>query len=399
MSIWLEILIVTTIAGSVVVASKLLFRLLSHHNFTARWHYLTSKTALLFYLLPVVFVIRRLPLPSSEVITSTESLITGHGLLRIPQQSYLSAEVGWSLFMIWALGVAVVAGWYIYCYSKFRQTIKRTSFPIPHHHDITELVTAYQRKLGISGPVKLASNRLISSPVLVGLFKPKILLPHNMKDLDLGMVIHHELIHLKRKDLWVKLFVLVASALHWFNPFVHLLRRDIHVWSELSCDEEVVKDMSHAERKRYGETILNLLLNSTEMPAAFSASLSESGVQLKRRLGRLLNVRRSSRIATNMAFAALCAIGGLGITAATWSAVYIPSMEVRVILDQTSADTQPIGTEVEAIWATETTISIESMEGDTGRSGNLEALDYVIWKLDPDDANIRIEHPEVRAAP
>lgn len=58
----------------------------------------------------------------------------------------------------------------------------------------------------------------------------------NTVDMDMGMVIHHELIHLKRKDLWVKAFTLGASALHWFNPLVHILQKDIHTWSELSCD-------------------------------------------------------------------------------------------------------------------------------------------------------------------
>lgn len=50
------------------------------------------------------------------------------------------------------------------------------------------------------------------------------------------------MIHLKRNDLWIKALVLVANALHWFNPLVYVLRKDIHMWSELSCDEEVVKD-------------------------------------------------------------------------------------------------------------------------------------------------------------
>lgn len=105
--------------------------------------------------------------------------------------------------------------------------------------------------------------------------------------MDIGMVIHHELIHLKRKDLWVKAITLATSALHWFNPFIYMLKKDIHTWSELSCDEEVVKEMSHTERKRYGETTLNVMVGSRDLPIRFCASLSGDGKKLKRRLYRL----------------------------------------------------------------------------------------------------------------
>ena len=112
---------------------------------------------------------------------------------------------------------------------------------------------------------------------------------------NVDMVIRHELIHLKRKDLWVKAFTLGASALHWFNPLVHILRKDIHIWSELSCDEEVVKEMSHAERKRYGETILSVMAGSRNLPVQFCASLSGDGKQLKRRLMMMLNVKKQKK--------------------------------------------------------------------------------------------------------
>lgn len=67
--------------------------------------------------------------------------------------------------------------------------------------------------------------------------------------------------------------MLIVSSLHWFNLFVHILCKEIHIWSELSCEEEVVSEMSYAERKRYGETILNMLEDSLETPVFYSAFL------------------------------------------------------------------------------------------------------------------------------
>ncbi|MFK4998442.1 M56 family metallopeptidase [Bacillus sp. N9] len=141
--------------------------------------------------------------------------------------------------------------------------------------------------------VRLAYSTAVRSPVLVGLWKPTIYLPiKNSANLDMCMVIRHELVHLKQNDLWVKAFTLAASALHWLNPLVHILRKDIHMWSELTCDEEVVKEMSYAERKRYGETILNVMIGSRGIPVRFCVSLSGNGKLLKRRLTMMLNVKK-----------------------------------------------------------------------------------------------------------
>jgi beta-lactamase regulating signal transducer with metallopeptidase domain len=44
-----------------------------------------------------------------------------------------------------------------------------------------------------------------------------------------------------------------CGMLHWFNLFVYILRKDIGRWSELSCDEVLATEMSHEERRLYGE--------------------------------------------------------------------------------------------------------------------------------------------------
>lgn len=346
MSEWLEILVALTISGSIVVIGMLLLRLCLPHAFTAKWQYLIGKTALLFYLLPVVFVMQRLPLSTSEAVSNAKGMLLEHEIAIVPKAAHLPAAIGLAMLSIWAVGAVVFAGWHIYCFFKFTKRIKTSSLPIPQSSEITQLANACQRRLGISGNVRLAYNREVASPVLVGLFKPTILLPiGSTSGVDLGMVIHHELIHWKRKDLWIKMLSLFAGAIHWFNPFVHMLRKDIHIWSELSCDEEVVKEMSHTERKRYGETILNLMEDASEMPAAFCASLSEHGMQLKQRLIRLLNVKRRSRLTVITTCITVMAIGGLGTTAAAWAAEYIPAIESTVLEDQRSESPVLVQTE------------------------------------------------------
>ena len=69
-------------------------------------------------------------------------------------------------------------------------------------------------------------------------------------------VFRHELTHLKRGDLWLKLLLTAARAVHWFNPLVYLMARFAQEDIELACDDAVVRGMDGAQRRAYGETIL-----------------------------------------------------------------------------------------------------------------------------------------------
>ena len=61
---------------------------------------------------------------------------------------------------------------------------------------------------------------------------------------------------MRRRDLWYKLALLTANALHWFNPLVWLLRREAERDLELTCDDAVVAGRDEGERRAYSEALL-----------------------------------------------------------------------------------------------------------------------------------------------
>lgn len=352
MSTILEMLFTLTVAGSAVVASVLVLRMGSANAIPAKWRYGMSKMAICFYLLPVALGIQWIaPLftfhaaatvPSENGMPSAVQhalpvLSSGvHPKPLIPELT-LSATAALVLIVLWAIGVIAFAAWQIYCYRRFLKKLEHTSTTVTISSEAAEQLAFIKEALGVKSSVRLACSSIVRSPVLVGLWRPTIYLPiENAVNLD--MVIRHELIHLKRKDLWVKAFTLGASALHWFNPLVHILRKDIHVWSELSCDEEVVKEMSHAERKRYGETILSVMAGSRNLPVQFCASLSGDGKQLKRRLMMMLNVKKPKKKTVYLTITALFLVGAISTSAAAWASGNTP----KVIENEGSqAEAQP----------------------------------------------------------
>ena len=333
MNTFFEWLLSLTVAGSAVVACILLLGFISSDTLpSTKWRYRLSKMAAVFYLIPFALSLHWL-LPFWETNTTTTAKNTVRGSLSgfnpelSVQEPTLSASIALPLIVLWAIGAITFAAWQVYCYRRFLEKLEGTRMAVPSPSKASEQLSIIKKDLRVKSNVQLAYSTAVRSPVLVGLWKPTIYLPmENTADVDMGMVIRHEIIHLKRKDLWVKAFVLGASSLHWFNPLVHLLRKDIHTWSELSCDEEVVAAMSYAERKRYGETILNVMAGSQRIPVQFCAPLSGDGKQLKRRLTMMLNVKKMKRGALYATLTAVVAVAAIGTGAAAWAASNTPKI-------------------------------------------------------------------------
>ncbi|NMA65685.1 MAG: M56 family metallopeptidase [Clostridiaceae bacterium] len=333
-------LLTMSIAGSVVVGLMLLLRPATAKIFPAKWQYGIGKIAIAYFLLPVSLISGNVSFVLPQTITprhpsGTSPVVISEVLLpndfvdaidtmmeknlTAVMDKHLSLEITGAILVIWFVGAMMFAGWHFYSFRRFDKQLLKNSIPIPG--DTTAaLLSSLKTALGVHGDVKLMLNHKITSPMLVGLCRPMILLPaSNISETDLKLVLTHELMHLKRKDLWVKELALIAGTLHWFNPFVHVLRKDVSTWGELSCDEALASKMSHEERKHYGEAILNTLDNHSSMNTAFYSPLCESKKHIKRRLTRMLNVKKTKKSIMVLAIAAILAITGTGLALATSS--------------------------------------------------------------------------------
>ena len=107
--------------------------------------------------------------------------------------------------------------------------------------------------LGGTVPVLRAG---VDTPMTLGLLRPVIVLPPEVPEADLPLILRHELCHIRRRDLWYKGLMLLANAVHWFNPLVWLLRRQGETDLELTCDDAVAAGLSGGDRRAYGEALL-----------------------------------------------------------------------------------------------------------------------------------------------
>lgn len=96
----------------------------------------------------------------------------------------------------------------------------------------------------------------ISSPFILGLFRPRIYLPSGLSQAAKPYVLAHEQAHLRHRDAWWKFLGLLLLSVYWFHPLIwaaySLFCRDL----EMACDERAVKGMDDRQRKDYACALL-----------------------------------------------------------------------------------------------------------------------------------------------
>jgi probable HAF family extracellular repeat protein len=133
----------------------------------------------------------------------------------------------------------------------------------------------------------------VASPLVVGLWRPVIVLPVGLGGEERELALLHERAHLRRGDLWLGLVFSAARALFWFLPFAHLAMREGEAAREEACDR-LVREMG-ARPAAYGRLLLRL---STQTPPGGLGMAAIEHRALRRRLLALSEApSRVSRLA------------------------------------------------------------------------------------------------------
>ena len=164
----------------------------------------------------------------------------------------------------------------------------------------------YAAELGLEGRVTFYACEGVSGPMTLGLFRPAVLLP---AEGAAPAALRHELYHVKRWDVGYKVLLLLACALHWFNPLVWRMARAADRDVEACCDAAVVAGQDADYRRSYGELLLSAAGTGRELP--FTTSFGGGMEQMKSRLTQLFRPGKRSRALVCVLLAAAVLLSGL----------------------------------------------------------------------------------------
>jgi|GEM_PF-6420296 len=156
-----------------------------------------------------------------------------------------------------------------------------------------EVLNGWRDKLEIGSRVRLGRSSMLGSPVVIGWWRPIIVLPEKLVDSasrsTMDAVIIHELAHVQRGDYAWNLMRRVVQAVYWPHPLSWPLGAVVASVREQACDDLCVHWMGGADD--YRATLLTVAENLVRRPGTALGMAMTRSTRLRR---RLLHIAMSS---------------------------------------------------------------------------------------------------------
>lgn len=132
----------------------------------------------------------------------------------------------------------------------------------------------------------------VSSPFIIGIRNPRILLPYTLTEPEKSHILQHERTHIRHHDPFARLLALICVCLHWWNPLVWLAACFMEQDMEMFCDESALQHATLTERKAYAKTLLSCAGRQSGL--ALGPAFGESNTE--RRVKNIMKKRKNNLI-------------------------------------------------------------------------------------------------------
>lgn len=253
-----------SLRASLLAGAVLCFQAALRGHLSARWRYAMWLPVLLVLVLPVLpasrwsvetlfaprpaptlAMVSVQPMVVASVAPSTDAIIAESAPLEL-------------LPLVWVAGAALSLGIgfgsYLRAMRRFRRQATKPSA------QLLAMVRELSASTGLGRPPQVWMAEAIESPAVAGLLRRVLLLPANVQQAfthdELNLVLKHELMHLKRRDLPMNALVCVLQAMHWFNPVFWFVAARVREDRESACDAQVLAADQRDCRQDYGHALL-----------------------------------------------------------------------------------------------------------------------------------------------
>lgn len=288
--------------GSALIITLLCLKPVTKRLFSPNWQYYIWLTVLFVMILPVHFnVPTRTPNIPVTIVNRYDNIGTAVQTVQsdnmtaiknpLPQTDFIqkkSFELPQNIFChfanIWFWGMIAMLLAKIIKYNLFLRAIHKNS------ESNTDIQNLPKR-------LNLRKTDMLDAPLIVGLFKPTLFLPNTeIAKSDMNYILMHELTHYRRGDILYKWLAMFIASVHWFNPLVYIVSRQIDAECEISCDYAVTSKLSYTEKEDYMRMILDLLATSKSKFRPLTTQMANGKNTLKRRFIMIKTKKSTSKI-------------------------------------------------------------------------------------------------------
>lgn len=161
----------------------------------------------------------------------------------------LVANIFHIIFIIWLIGAVVVSIYYV---RRFMWTRKLCSNNVPYDNEQVKSLFHQFYPQSRLDKVEVYQNFLVNSPCIIGVRRPKLLMPERTySSEELTVILAHEATHVIHRDnLWKCIGLAIVIAC-WWNPLIYPYLNDWDAWAETHCDVTVCKRFLNGDNKHY----------------------------------------------------------------------------------------------------------------------------------------------------
>lgn len=218
-----------------------------------------APVLVVFYLLSVGRMVLPVEFPFSREVPLRSWFSTAVQAVCIEEHQL--GDFGWTwaqaACVCWAAVGIILLLWFSF---RYWRAVRRMTQSLARDPLAEEILQSIRKESKRSLKVQVFRSERASTPMGVGIFRRKIILPcGEIPAQELEYILRHEYTHFLHGDLWVKLLTQVYCCLFWWNPLVYLLRRDLPQILEIRCDMAVTRDYTVSQKAEYLQTIVNSL--------------------------------------------------------------------------------------------------------------------------------------------
>ena len=270
---------------------------------SADWKYRMMKGVILFYLVPLPFlkwfykevidlVFCRQPALKWAVhyYTDKSLIIYSNGRFLFNQ----AFREQYKTTGIWIMIAMVIMTWQCmrYLYNKVR--MERLGRQVLKREDDGQ-IEQIRRQYSIRNKVKClvcredyAAGNIVFT---TGIVRPVIFISARIQGREREMILNHEMVHIKRRDVLWRVLITAVQVVHWYNPIVWLLPGEFERICEMSCDERVLQGRGDEEKKEYLKMLLTMAVDEKE-EKPYILGLSKRGKRLKERMDNVMKDKK-----------------------------------------------------------------------------------------------------------
>ncbi len=219
--------------------------------------------------------------------------------------------IGLILCGVWLVGILAMI--LLVIKSVFRlNAMKKSALPL-QNKTVRILYHNCLREMNMKKNIPVYSTAFLKSPIIVGLFSPRIYLPiHLISDFnaaDMRYMLLHELQHYRHKDALASYLMNFFGVLYWCNPCVWYALKEMRNEREVACDTSVLKLLDESDYENYGNTLINFAEKVSLTPFPFAAGISGNMKQMQQRIANISSYKKPSVFRKLKGFTAFVTIG------------------------------------------------------------------------------------------